>query len=327
MRPLLCLLAAATLFAAHGASLAAEPAAPVKPVADHHQHLFSPALIEMIGTPTGPKPIFANDIVALLDIAGVGRAAVLSTAYMYGSPKRTVENEYAKVKAENDWNGAQAALFPARLKAVCGVNPLKDYAIGEVARCAANPAMARVIKLHFGNSDIQVNDSVHLEKIKQFFRAANKNGMGLLIHLRASISLKRPYGAKEAKIFLEQLLPLVPDVPVQLAHMAGSGPGYDDPPSDAVMAFLADALAQGDPRTGRLYFDVASVADREISPANAARLVQRIRRAGVDRVLYGTDAATGDNLRPFDSWAAFRKLPLTEAEFAKIAGNVAPYLK
>ncbi len=86
-------------------------------------------------------------------------------------------------------------------------------------------------------------------------------------------------------------------------------------------------MAQGDPRTATLYFDVASVADRDISPANAAKLVQRIRSAGVDRMLYGTDAATGDTLRPFDSWAAFRKLPLTDAEFAKIAGNVAPYLK
>ena len=165
-----------------------------------------------------------------------------------------------------------------------------------------------------------------MEQLKQVFRAANQNGMGLLIHMRASISLKRPYGANEAKIFIEQLLPLVPDVPVQLAHMAGTGPGYDDPPSDAAMATMAEALAQGDPRTRKLWFDVTSVADRDISPANAAKLVQRIRAVGVDRILYGTDAATGDNLRPFDSWAAFRKLPLSEPEFAKIAGNVASYL-
>ena len=151
--------------------------------------------------------------------------------------------------------------------------------------------------------------------------------MGLLIHMRASISLKRPYGEGEARIFLDQLLPLVPDVPVQLAHLAGSGPGYDDPPSDAVMAVLAAAVASGDPRTRKLSFDVASVADRDLTPANAARLVQRLRAVGMDRVLYGTDAAVGDNLRPHDSWAAFRKLPLSEVEFATIAGNVAPWLK
>jgi hypothetical protein len=54
-------------------------------------------------------------------------------------------------------------------------------------------------------------------------------------------------------------------------------------------------------------------------------LVKRIRQVRVGRVLYGTDSAQGDNLRPVEAWAAFRKLPLTEAEFAQIAGNVPPY--
>ena len=324
MRFAVSLLTTAALLCAHGA-LRAEVAAPV---ADHHQHLFSPTMLADLGTPKdGPKPILASDVVALLDLAGIKRAAVLSVAYMYGSPKRVVEDEYSKVKAQNDWNGAQAALYPDRLKSVCGVNPLKRYALDEVVRCASDPRQARMLKLHFGNSDVQVGDPVHLAKMQHFFRTANKNGMGLLIHMRASISLKRPYGAPQAKIFLEQLLPLVPDVPVQLAHMAGAGPGYDDAAADEAMAFLAEAAGRRDPRTRKLYFDVASVADRDITPANAAKLVQRLRTAGLDRILYGTDAATGDNLRPFDSWAAFRKLPLSEAEFARIAGNVAPYLK
>ena len=325
MRAFVALLTAAALLSACGALPRSQSSAPV---ADHHQHLFSPTILAALDTPKdGPKPIYAKDIVALMDLAGIERAAVLSVAYMYGSPKRKIDDEYTKVKAENDWNGAQAALYPGRLKAVCGVNPLKAYALEEVARCAADPRQARMIKLHFGNSDVQVNDPVHLEKMRHFFRTANQHRMGLLIHMRASISLKRPYGAPEAKIFLEQLLPMAPDVPVQLAHLAGTGPGYDDPPSDEAMAFIAEAAGRRDPRTRNLWFDVASVADREITPANAAKLVLRLRTAGVDRILYGTDAATGNNLRPFDSWAAFRKLPLTEAEFATIAGNVAPYMK
>jgi predicted TIM-barrel fold metal-dependent hydrolase len=320
MRLILPLLAAA-LFAgvAHGADAPQPP-----PQADHHQHLFSPAMAALLG---GPPVLTASEVIALLDRTGIERAALLSVAYMLGSPKRKVDDEYARVMAENDWNADQAALYPGRLKALCSVNPLKDYALAEVARCAARPTLARMLKLHFGNSDVQVNDPLHLHKLQQFFRAANRHGMGLLIHMRASISLKRPYGEGEARIFLEQLLPLVPDVPVQLAHLAGSGPGYDDPPSDAVMALLAAAVGSGDPRTRKLSFDVASVADRDISPANAARLVQRLRAVGMDRILYGTDAAVGDNLRPHDSWAAFRKLPLSEAEFATIAGNVAPWLK
>ena len=40
----------------------------------------------------------------------------------------------------------------------------------------------------------------------------------------------------------------------------------------------------------------------------------------------GSDAATGGNLPPRESWADFRKLPLTDAEFQTIASNVAPYM-
>jgi len=42
-------------------------------------------------------------------------------------------------------------------------------------------------------------------------------------------------------------------------------------------------------------------------------------------VLYGTDSARGGNLRPRAAWAAFLRLPLSEAEFRQIAGNLPPY--
>jgi uncharacterized protein len=298
------------------------------PVADHHQHLFSPAIAALLATGSpGFRPLTARDLVPLLDSAGIRRALVLSVAYMYGSPTRAFEDEYAKVRAENDWAGAQAASYPDRLRAFCGFNPLKDYALEELARCASIPSLRRGIKLHFGNSDVRLDDPAHVGRLRRVFRAANQHRMAIVVHLRASISRHRPYGAAQARVFLEQLLPLAPDVPVQVAHLAGTGPGYDDPPADSAMALLADAVQRDDPRTRRLWFDVASVVDRDISSANAALVAQRIRQVGVDRILYGSDAAVGDNLRPREGWAAFRRLPLTEAEFERIARNVAPYLR
>lgn len=298
------------------------------PAADHHQHLFSPTIAALLATGSpGFRSLTARDLVALLDSAGIRRALVLSVAYMYGSPTRAFEDEYAKVRAENDWTGAQAAEYPDRLRAFCGFNPLKDYALQELARCAGIPSLRHGIKLHFGNSDVQLDDPAQLERLRRVFRAANQHHMAIVVHLRASISRHRPYGAAQARVFLEQLLPLVPDVPVQVAHLAGTGPGYDDPPADSAMAVLAAAVQQGDPRTRRLWFDVASVADRDISPANAALIVRRIRQVGVERILFGSDAAVGDNLRPRESWAAFRRLPLTEEEVGRIAQNVAPYLR
>ncbi len=147
-----------------------------------------------------------------------------------------------------------------------------------------------------------------------------------MLHMRASISRCRPYGAQQARIFFEQVLPVAPDIPVQIAHLAGTGPGYDDPPADSALGVLAEAVARRDPRTKQLWFDVTTVADLNISAANARLVADRIRQLGVGRVLYGSDAASGANLRPREAWAAFRRLPLTDDEFQTIAGNVAPYL-
>jgi predicted TIM-barrel fold metal-dependent hydrolase len=159
------------------------------------------------------------------------------------------------------------------------------------------------------------------------FRAANAHGMAIVVHMRASISNKRPYGAAQARAFLEQVLPAVPDVTVQVAHLAGSGPGYDDAAADEAMGVLADAVERHDPRTRGLWFDVASMANGDLTPADAARLVKRIRQVGVDRVLYGSDSAVGNNLRPREAWAAFCKLPLTQDELARIGTNLAPYFR
>jgi predicted TIM-barrel fold metal-dependent hydrolase len=202
---------------------------------------------------------------------------------------------------------------------------LKEYALAELERCANTPGLDHGIKLHIGNSDVQLDDPAHVARLRQVFAAANAHGMAIVVHLRANIGRKRPYGAAQARIFLDQVLPAAPDVVVQVAHFAGSGPGYDDPPAQAAMAVLADAVENHDPHANNLWFDVASIVDRDIRPETAALVVKLIRQAGVGRVLYGTDSAQGANLRPRESWAAFRKLPLSPAEFAHIAANVPPY--
>ncbi|WP_338770125.1 amidohydrolase family protein [Massilia sp. METH4] len=304
-----------------------EAAEPVLLV-DHHQHLFSPAMARLLDTGAGGPPAIAGkDVIALLDTAGIRRAALLSVAYVWGSPARKIDDEYTKVRAENDFNGAQAALYPDRLRAFCSFNPLKNYALEELERCAALPDLKHGIKLHFGNSDVQLDVPEHVARLRQVFAAANAKKMAIVVHMRASVSKRRPYGAAQARIFLDELLPAAPDVTVQVAHLAGTGPGYDDPPSDEAVGVLAEAVAAHDARTKRLWFDVATMANPEITPPQREKLARRIRQIGADRVLFGSDAAAGKNLRPRESWAAFRQLPLTEAEFKRIAGNVAPYMR
>lgn len=295
----------------------------IKPKADHHQHLFSPTIAGLGGIP----PITAKDVIALLDEAGIQRGVLLSVAYFYGRPGREPQDEYAKVKAENDWNGAQAALFPKRLRAFCSFNPLKEYALEELIRCANQPNLRYGIKLHFGNSEVRLEDPAHMEKMKNIFREANSRRMAIVVHMRASISQSHPYGPDQARTFIEQLLPLAPDIPVQIAHLAGSGPGYDDPKADSALEVFVDAIVKHDPRMRKVWFDVTTVAVPANPPERSALLVKRIRQIGAKRILYGSDAAVSTNLRPREGWEAFCRLALTKKEIKTIAKNVAPYLR
>src|SRR4051812_15841237 len=67
---------------------------PIVPLVDHHQHLFS---ADTSALASGFHPIDGANLIALLDAAGIRRAAVLSTAYQWSNPNRPpVENEYAR---------------------------------------------------------------------------------------------------------------------------------------------------------------------------------------------------------------------------------------
>jgi predicted TIM-barrel fold metal-dependent hydrolase len=269
--------------------------------------------------PGNMEPIDAAKLVALLDEIWIDRAVVLSLAYWYGSPLHAaVADELAKVRAENDWTAEQCARFPGRLTAFCSVNPLKEYALEEIGRCAKSGRF-RGLKLHFGNSRVDAKSPDHIARLKQVMAAANAYRLGVVAHLWTS----EGYGAPEAQSFLDNLLPAAPDVAVQIAHMAGGGPGWTDP----ALEVFADAVARGDPRTRNLYFDVATVADLQ-KWDDLKLLAQRIRQIGLKRILYGSDAAFGGRSTPRVEWGNFRgTVPLSDAEFKVIAANVAPYLR
>lgn len=243
-----------------------------------------------------------------------------------GSPNRSVENEYEKIKAENDWVSREVARFPNRLRAFCSFNPLRDYALTELARCAKDPRLRSGLKLHFGNSVVDFTNREHVAQLQRVFRAANGYRMPIVVHMRTSISRGTPYGPESARVFLNELVPFAPDVPIQIAHLAGAG-GYSDPVVDQALQVFVDAIREHDPRTRRLWFDVTSVALPDASASDARLIATRIRQLGVRRVLYGSDAAAGGNLAPREGWAAFCKRPLSAGEFRIIASNAAPYLR
>lgn len=293
-------------------------------IIDYHQHLYSPQAGAR--SSPGPKGIDADYLVAQLDAAGISRAVVLSVAYSFSNPnKAAVPDEYLHVMDENNWTSAQVAKYPRRLLGFCSVNPLRPYALKEIARCAKDPNLRTGLKLHFGNSDVNLDNPDHLARVRQVFRAANDHHMAIVVHMHANIDHHRPYGAKEAHIFLGQLLPEAPDVVVQIAHLAGGG-GYDDPATDAALAVFVKAIERKDPRMKNVYFDVCGIAIPGMWEDKADVLVTRIRQIGTNRLLYGSDAATADN-RPMDTLKRWHSLPLTQEEFRAIDNNVVPYVR
>jgi len=296
------------------------------PIVDYHQHLFSPAAAALVSGKRDSPGITASDVIALLDLAGIQRALVLSVAYTWGKASRApVENEYEHVKAENDWTARQVAKYPGRLRAFCSFNPLKPYALEELARCSRDPQLRFGLKLHFGNSDVDLDNPENVAQVRKVFEAANAFRMPIVVHMHTSIDLKRNYGAAEARVFLDQLLPAAPDVPVQIAHLAGSG-GYDAA-TDSALSVFVDAIARHDARMKNVWFDVAVVVRPDVVADVLRQVATRIRQIGVERVLYGSDAAASPLTYPTAGWAAFRRLPLTDAEFRVIANNVAPYMR
>jgi len=296
------------------------------PVIDYHQHLFSPAAAALVLGKADAPGLTARDVIALLDSAGIQRALVLSTAYTWGKASRApVVGEYAHVRAENEWTAQQVGQYPERLRAFCSLNPLKPYALRELARCSKDPMLHYGLKLHFGNSDVDLDNPDNVAQVRRVFAAANGFRMAIVVHMRTSIDKQRKYGADEARVFVRELLAAAPDVPVQIAHLAGAG-GYG-PETDSALSVFTDAITRRDPRLKNVWFDATVVVRPAMSPEELQKIAARIRQVGVERVLYGSDAAASPLTYPKAGWAAFRRLPLSEAEFAVVANNIAPYMR
>jgi predicted TIM-barrel fold metal-dependent hydrolase len=269
--------------------------------------------------PTYTKPILAADLIRQMDEAGIRRGVILGLGYSHASPARQGNpREYELVRGENDWTRDQAALFPDRLVAFCGVNPLRPYAVQEVERCAADRRF-KGMKLHFGNSRVDLKDPAHVKKMRSFFAAANRLKMPIAAHLW---TLDPDYGAEHSRIFMREILSVAQDIPIQIAHMAGAGTYVHD---DALQVF-ADAVARRDRRTRNLYFDLTGAVEDKTPADKIEQLALRIRQIGVERVVFGSDMSPNPDLKT--SWATFRnRISLTDAEIRAIADNEASYMR
>jgi predicted TIM-barrel fold metal-dependent hydrolase len=304
------------LSACASASRAGRPAVPR---VDYHQHLVSPAFAPIVRMPERNGAALLRE----LDAAGIGRAVVLSVGYSFADERKALSDPDGRTRAENDWTSAEVSRSNGRLIGFCSANPLRPAALQELDRCLSLPGMAG-IKQHLGNGGVSLRNPEHLARMKEVFALAQRRRVPVLVHMRARGGTN--YGAEDARLFLDQVVPAAPDIEIVVAHLGVAGPGYGAQ-GDEVMAVFGEAAERGHRSMRNLYFDVATNVTEETSSEEAALIARRIRQVGLRRVLYGSDLGPpGGSIRA--GWDIFRtRLPLSPAEIAIIAGNRARFTR
>jgi len=304
------------------------------PAADHHVHLRSEIAaraLPRVQAARGERPADlsggrqdAEMLLSHLDRLGIEQAAILSLGYMYAIPDISFIGEYDKVRHENDYAAAQAARYPDRLVAFCGISPIAEYALDEIDRCAGMGVTG--IKLHMANSDIDLGDDEHMEALAAVFAHAGNHGLAIVIHLRPR---GRIYDPDHVLNFINRVLPKAGDVPVQLAHLGGGG-GADLTTLAAMRVFAAHSGAYDN-----LWFDLSGVFLRTEDIPGASRTDNRLRQnrraaadlirlIGPERVLFGSD---WDSLEHEQTLQPLLRLGyLTEEEIRAVLSNKAPWL-
>ena len=133
-----------------------------------------------------------------------------------------------------------------------------------------------------------------------------------MIHMRTRAE---DYGARDVRIFVDQVLPHARDIPVVIAHSGGWG-GLDTNTWDALEEFR-QILAEQFNTSRNLFFDLAQLFDADTSPQDRLRLVAFMRAIGVGRFMTGSDWPFSG---PLDSYLndALGMLPLSSQEEAAL---------
>jgi predicted TIM-barrel fold metal-dependent hydrolase len=335
------------LFAFFGLLLAvpfvaqAQARSPAAPTVDHHLHLGSPALgayverldkldpsiFEHLSRDVFSKPTPATAL-RMLDEAGVKRAVLLSSGYLFLTGGKVADSatEARELREENEFVIDTALASKGRFIAFVAINPLDSNAEDELAYWKARPGVSG-IKLHLGAAGFHASSADQVAKLARFFAAARGANLPLVVHLRGG----GPFPKAEVETFIDKVLSQAGDLPVQIAHGGGYA-GADAATIDSLSAF-GDAIARKAQGTKNLVFDISGVALPDdtakalgSSDAQLKIFVDLMRKIGLNRFVVGSDWPALGPIGPYYALMR-RKLPLTDAEWARLCRNEAPYLR
>jgi predicted TIM-barrel fold metal-dependent hydrolase len=306
-------------------------------VADHHLHIQSPAITAelkrrialapeqfVIFSPALLETRTGHDALAVLDAAGIERGVLLSMAYMFASPRATIDpaDAPALTRAENAWNVEAARSSGGRLQAFVSVSPFATFALDELRHWAREDGVSG-LKLHLGNSDFDWRSNEQVGQLAAIFAAARDMSLPVLVHVRGG----GEYSPLETRRFIDEVLVHAGGNCVQIAHGGGGG-GLDEATVQA-LAMYAEAIDQRASGTANMVFDLAAVLVRDSAePATALllkRFAQLVRHIGPARFVMASDWPSV--FPPADhNHLVEAQLPLADDEWRVILANRAPYL-
>jgi len=293
---------------------------------------MSPGLVrdwKGMGVPFSRPDTFYTSAAPLLggSASRVARAVLVPMGHIYatedfGYLKLDLAAEEARVRAENDHVAAEAARFGARATALCSAPVLRPYAMRELARCAQHPAVGG-IKVHIASSGVDLRDASHREAMRRVTAWAAAQKLPLLLHLDPQ---RRGHDSSHVERFLDEVIAPFPSLTVIIAHLGGSG-GYGRWTQQVFAAAQRSVQKMNrGPNDAGVFFDVSAVLLERSSegvpattPADATRLAEDLRRAGLDRVVFGSDWPV---FEPELTLSALnRLLNLSTAERARLASK------
>lgn len=319
----LMIFAAALLVPAASAPAAQAPpppaaaAKPVRPAAlgpavDHHQHLMSPAAAELLGQAGGGSaevvtlPAEMRELLARRT-AGWNDAAAL--AQIYTDDAILVENSAVT------GGKAVAELVSGRFASPYAITPI-GYAAGPSHRTIAamytrgEGAERKNVGLTLIGAEKDKSGRWRIASESMKFPGpvpVQSLGAETLVELLDQAQIDRAVVMSVAYFFESPFLPKRPDSPARLR-------AENDWTAAEVGKHPARLLG---------FCSVNPLTDQAL-----AEMERCTQLGGPERVLYGSDGAFAGNPPPDESWGQFRGMvPLTDAEFAVIRDNLAPYLR
>jgi predicted TIM-barrel fold metal-dependent hydrolase len=222
-----------------------------------------------------------------MDVDGIRRAFVLSTAYQMASDVNAhavdeAEEEQRRLSAENDYAAAQCARFPSRLVPFLSVNPKRSYAVAEIDRGIDQHRM-RGLKLHLWNSMVDTRQAEPLSQLRRVVAHAAERGLPVLAHI--FVGAVQDYGPDDTERFVREIVEPLPSLKICFAHLVGAG--RFAPVVQRCFERLITLCGPDSPMAARVWVDMAAIFP--LTLPEQEKLIALLPRWGLDRILWGSD--------------------------------------